>query len=164
MVDEDSGGEGEVAGPALTQTAQEIISDLQQKLLQVQTELQFEMWLKRENMRHVGRLHQDHVMSRRAELERQQLVCGLSYQNCSPHANAESFIQHNRLREYKAQLLQLQKQLKQHQDQAIDMKQKHTEWSTQLQSKLSSLREEKKTWMAQATALNSANLDLKVCY
>ena len=42
------------------------------------------------------------------------------------------------------------------------MKQKHVEWSTQLLSKLTSLREEKKTWMGQATALNSANLDLTV--
>ena len=70
--------------------------------------------------------------------------------------------QHNRLREYKSQLLQLQQQLKKHQDQATDMKQKHVEWSTQLLSKLTSLREEKKTWMGQATALNSANLDLTV--
>ena len=72
--DDDSGGESEAAPPALSQTATEIISDLQQKLLQVQTELQFELWLKREKLRHVGRLHEDHVMTRRAELERQQLV------------------------------------------------------------------------------------------
>ena len=71
---EDGRNETEAA-PVLTQTATEIISDLQRKVLLLQTELQFELWLKRENMRHVGRLHQDHVVTRRAELERQQLVC-----------------------------------------------------------------------------------------
>lgn len=41
------------------------------------------------------------------------------------------------------------------------MKVKNMEWSTQLQSKLNDLRDQKKLWMASDTELRSANVDLK---
>ncbi|KAI5124581.1 hypothetical protein M0805_003100 [Coniferiporia weirii] len=119
----------------------ETIAGLQREVLLLRTELNFELWLKRENVRHIGRLHKEGVITKSAELQQQR--------------------QQNRLREYRSQLSELQKELRSHQDQALQMKKKHVEWNEELSSKLSELREQKKTWMAEANTLRSANIDLK---
>ncbi|THH07304.1 hypothetical protein EW145_g3485 [Phellinidium pouzarii] len=119
----------------------ETIAGLQREVLLLRTELNFELWLKRENISHISRLHKDGVITKSAELQQQR--------------------QQNRLREYRSQLSELQKELKSHQDQAHQMKQKHVEWNEELSSKLSELREQKKTWMAKENALRSDNVDLK---
>lgn len=71
-------------------------------------------------------------------------------------------VQQNRLREYRSQVAELRNELKSHQDQAQRMKVKQMEWNEELQAKNSELREQKKTWLAEANALRSANADLKV--
>ena len=140
--------------PVSAQTSR-IIKKLQQDVLLLQTELQTELWLKRENMRHVSRLHQDHVVTRKAELERQQLVNRL---DILPSIHILTIIQHNRLRDYRSRVRELKDQL----NQATSMTQKRAEWSTQLQSRLTSLREEKKELGKQVTDLQKANQDLTV--
>lgn len=50
------------------------IAGLQREVLLLRNELNFELWLSRENVRHVGRLYQDQVLSKNAEAERQGLV------------------------------------------------------------------------------------------
>jgi hypothetical protein len=50
------------------------ISGLQREVLLLRNELNFELWLSRENVKHVGRLYQDRILSRDAEVERQGLV------------------------------------------------------------------------------------------
>jgi hypothetical protein len=50
------------------------ISALQREVLLLRSELNFELWLSRENVRHIGRLYQDRVLSKNAEAERQGLV------------------------------------------------------------------------------------------
>lgn len=50
------------------------ISGLQREVLLLRNELNFELWLSRENVRHIGRLYQDQVLSKNAEAERQGLV------------------------------------------------------------------------------------------
>lgn len=50
------------------------ISGLQREVLLLRNELNFELWLSRENVRHIGRLYQDRILSKNAEAERQGLV------------------------------------------------------------------------------------------
>lgn len=51
------------------------ISGLQREVILLRNELNFELWLSRENVRHIGRLYQDRILSKNAEAERQGLVC-----------------------------------------------------------------------------------------
>jgi hypothetical protein len=47
---------------------------LQREVAALQTELALELWLNRENVKHVARLHDNHVLTRNADVERQALV------------------------------------------------------------------------------------------
>jgi hypothetical protein len=51
------------------------ISGLQREILLLRNDLNFELWLSRENSKHIGRLYQDQILMRTAESERQGLVC-----------------------------------------------------------------------------------------
>ena len=50
------------------------IAELQREALLLRSELNFELWLARENVKHIGRLYHERVISRNAEVERQGLV------------------------------------------------------------------------------------------
>ena len=50
---------------------------LQRQILLLRNDLNFELWLSRENAKHIGRLYQDQILMRTAETERQGLVCML---------------------------------------------------------------------------------------
>jgi hypothetical protein len=50
------------------------ITGLQREVLLLRNELNFETWLARENVRQIGRLFEQRIMSRNAEVERQNLV------------------------------------------------------------------------------------------
>jgi hypothetical protein len=50
------------------------ITGLQREVLLLRNELNFESWLARENVRQIGRLFEQRIMSRNAEVERQNLV------------------------------------------------------------------------------------------
>lgn len=54
------------------------ISGLQRQILLLRNDLNFELWLSRENAKHIGRLYQDQILMRTAETERQGLVCVFS--------------------------------------------------------------------------------------
>lgn len=51
------------------------ISGLQRQILLLRNDLNFELWLSRENSKHIERLYQDRVLMKTAEDERQGLVC-----------------------------------------------------------------------------------------
>ncbi|EJD05853.1 uncharacterized protein FOMMEDRAFT_139182 [Fomitiporia mediterranea MF3/22] len=119
----------------------ETIAGLQREVLLLRTELNFELWLKRENVKHITRLHQDGVLTKSAELEQQRLQ--------------------NRLREYRGQLIELQKESKKQQEQAQSMKKNDIEWKENLSAKLNDLRQQKKSWMEEANALRTRNTDLE---
>jgi len=55
------------------------ISGLQRQILLLRNDLNFELWLSRENAKHIGRLYQDQILMRTAETERQGLVCMLFF-------------------------------------------------------------------------------------
>jgi len=50
------------------------LSSLQREVLLLRNELNFELWLSRENIKHIGRIYQNAVLSKNAETERQGLV------------------------------------------------------------------------------------------
>ena len=52
----------------------EAIAGLQREVLLLRNELNFELWLSREHVKHIGRLYQDRILSKGAEAERQGLV------------------------------------------------------------------------------------------
>lgn len=58
------------------------ITGLQREVLLLRNELNFESWLARENVRQIGRLFEQRIMSRNAEVERQNLVSTLSTYLC----------------------------------------------------------------------------------
>lgn len=68
---ESAGGD---EGAQLPSHVAEAISSLQREVLLLRSELNFELWQSRENVCHIGRLHQDHVLSKNAEADRQALV------------------------------------------------------------------------------------------
>ena len=52
----------------------QVISGLQREVVLLRNELNFELWLSRENVKYIGRLYQDRVQVKAAENERQGLV------------------------------------------------------------------------------------------
>lgn len=51
------------------------ISGLQREVLLLRNDLNFELWLSRENAKRIGQLYQDRILFKAAEVERQGLVC-----------------------------------------------------------------------------------------
>ncbi|KAI0273559.1 hypothetical protein BC834DRAFT_214188 [Gloeopeniophorella convolvens] len=117
------------------------IAGLQREVLLLRNELNFETWLARENVKQIGRLFEQRIMSRHAEVERQNL--------------------HNKLRENKQQIGTLQRKLKDHTEQTEMTKKKHADWNAELGRKLQDLREQKKTWTSETAALRLAEKELR---
>ncbi|CAL1704493.1 unnamed protein product [Somion occarium] len=117
------------------------IAELQREVLLLRSELNFELWMARENVKHIGRLYHDRVLSRNAEVERQGL--------------------HNKMRGFKAEVQRLQKELKDHKDQTLTMKNQYLDYNQKLQDKLRELRAEKSSWQAEATAMRAADKESK---
>ncbi|KAH8105801.1 hypothetical protein DFH11DRAFT_1833049 [Phellopilus nigrolimitatus] len=119
----------------------ETIAGLQREVLLLRTELNFELWLKRENVQHIGRLHQDGVKTKNTEFQQQRLQ--------------------NRLRGYRKELVRLNEKEKSQQDEAVLRKQTYDEWNEDLSSKNSELREQTNSEIAKANILRSTNVDLE---
>lgn len=137
------------------------ISGLQREVLLLRNELNFELWIQRENVKHIGRLYQDRILMKSAEAERQGLVCILS------HVQFREFEviispQYNKLRKYRSQVKALEDELREHKQQASSAKNKYADWNTELQKKLKELREEKKSWISEAATLRGAEKEAKV--
>lgn len=145
-------------GAQLPSHVAEAISSLQREVLLLRSELNFELWHSRENVRHIGRLYQDHVLSENAEADRQALVrVHRLLARCSIDP-----VQHNKLRQYKAQVQSLEQELKEHKEQSSSAKNKYADWNTELQKKLREFREEKKAWILEAAALRTAEKEARV--
>lgn len=63
---------------ALPPHVAQAISGLQREVLLLKNDLNLELWTARENVRHIGRLYEERVLSRNEEVERQSLVCPAS--------------------------------------------------------------------------------------
>ncbi|KAG7452630.1 uncharacterized protein BT62DRAFT_880086 [Guyanagaster necrorhizus] len=120
------------------------ISALQHELVLLKNELNFELWLSRENVQHIGRLYQERILSKNVEVERQGL--------------------YNKLRNYRTQVIGLERELREHKEQASSAKNKYAEWNTELQGKLRELRDEKKKWTMEAAALRTEAKEAKALF
>ena len=66
------------------------------------------------------------------------------------------------MREYKAEVFRLQKELKDHKEQALTVKGHFADWNRKLQEKLTEFRNEKKAWMAEAAQMRAADKEARV--
>ncbi|KAI0256629.1 hypothetical protein BJV78DRAFT_1117085 [Lactifluus subvellereus] len=117
------------------------IAALQREVLLLRNELNFESWLARENVRQIGRLFEQRIMNCNAEEERQNL--------------------HNKLRENKVLIGDLQRKLKDHTEQTEMTKKKYADWNAELSRKLQDLREQKRNWVSETAALRLAEKELR---
>ncbi|KAJ7905364.1 hypothetical protein B0H14DRAFT_2659988 [Mycena olivaceomarginata] len=131
-------------GETLPSHIAQAISGLQREVLLLRNELNFELWLSRENIKHVGRLYRDRILSRDAEVERQGL--------------------YNKLRNYRSQVAQLEDELRTHKASASSTKERYADWNTELQKKLQEFREQKKSWINEAAALRTADKEAKALF
>lgn len=67
---------GNEVSETTAQQALEAISSLQREVLLLRNELNFELWLKKQHLSHMGKLHRDRILAKREEAERQNLVRG----------------------------------------------------------------------------------------
>lgn len=137
----------------------EAVSGLQRQLLLLSNELNLELWLARKNAQFITHLNQDRSVALHAEGERQGLV-NVFFSTFPDHYLRP--LQHNKLRQYKVDSARLQKELKNHKEQASSVKNKYADWNAELQQKLSEFREQKKGWMLEVSQLRAADLQHKV--
>lgn len=112
-----------------------IISFLQRENLLLRNELNFELYLKEQHLRHIGRLHREKVTDTALEAERQNLyhtVRTLRTSNAAQHAELE------RCRA-----------------EAAATKARHVQWEADLNNKLKAYREERKAWTTEARQLKA---------
>ncbi|KAF7321577.1 HATPase-c domain-containing protein [Mycena kentingensis (nom. inval.)] len=121
------------------QLPQQAIAALQREVLLLRSELNFELWLGRENVKHIARLHQTTMLSRDAESERQGL--------------------YNNLRRLRKTVADLEQKLQQNQSVASSTKERFVDYNGDLQKRLHELREQKKSWTKEAEELRRADAE-----
>lgn len=144
---------------AIPPHVEEAISGLQRENLLLRTELNHELWLKRENVKRIGQLYEDRILVKGAEVERQGLV------NSYYHMRSAGMLihhQHNKLREYKGQVQRLQDALTKEQAGAAATKAQHADYTGRLQERLRTEKAEKQKWANERLELKSAYEDAKV--
>ncbi|KAI4524385.1 hypothetical protein K525DRAFT_235719 [Schizophyllum commune Loenen D] len=120
------------------------LASLQREVVLLRNELNFELWLSRENVKNIGRLYQDRTLYRSAETERQAL--------------------YNKLRKYRTQVNDLERQLREHKQLASSTKNKFSEWNMELAQKLKQLREAQKVANDEKAALRQAEKQAKALF
>ncbi|TFK92128.1 hypothetical protein K466DRAFT_481303 [Polyporus arcularius HHB13444] len=126
---------------AIPRHVAQAISALQREVLLLKNDLNLELWTARENVKHIGRLYKERVLSRNEEVERQGL--------------------HNRLKEYKHREARLRQELREEKDQSAAQRVRYTDWNRELQDRIAALRAEKKTWTSEAAAMRAAEKEAK---
>ncbi|KAI0831375.1 hypothetical protein BC628DRAFT_1311767 [Trametes gibbosa] len=117
------------------------ISSLQREVLLLKNELNLELWTTRENVKHIGRLYKERVLSRTEEDERQSM--------------------RDKLKEYKRKVTSLRDELKQAKEEAMRARARYLDWNGQLQERMVKLSAEKKTWTREAAAMRAAEQEAK---
>ncbi|KAI0725152.1 hypothetical protein C8Q72DRAFT_786064 [Fomitopsis betulina] len=117
------------------------LAGLQREVLLLRNELNLELWSARENVKHIGRLYQDKVLSKTAEMERQGL--------------------RNKLREYRVEVSRLQRKLKEHKEQSNTVRSQLQDYCKKAQEKLGDFRKEKKEWVVDEANMRAADKEAK---
>ncbi|CAO1635196.1 unnamed protein product [Parajaminaea phylloscopi] len=108
---------------------------LQRENLLLRNEINFELYLKDQHLRHIGRLHRDRIKDSRLEAERQNL-----YQT---------------VKLLRGQLTSISTAQERQRAEAATSKARHTQWENELNAKLKGYREDRKTWTAESRELNA---------
>lgn len=108
---------------------------LQRENLLLRNELNFELYLKDQHLRHIGHLHRDRIKDSRLEAERQNL-----YQT---------------VKLLRAQLVSLTASQERQRSEAATSKARHAQWENELNAKLKGYREDRKTWSAESRELKA---------
>lgn len=111
------------------------VSLLQRENLLLRNELNFELYLKEQHLRHIGRLHREKVTDTALEAERQNLYHTVRTLRTSNEA------QHAELERCRAE--------------ASATKARHVQWEADLNNKLKAYREERKAWTSEARQLKA---------
>jgi chromosome segregation ATPase len=72
--------------------------------------------------------------------------------------------QYNKLRNYRNEVTNLDRQLREHRQQASSAKNKYADWNVELQQKLKEFREEKKTWITEAAELRTKEKETQALF
>lgn len=112
-----------------------IISFLQRENLLLRNELNFELYLKEQHLRHIGRLHREKVTDTALEAERQNLYHTVRTLRTS-HAAQSAELERCRA-------------------EASATKARHVQWEADLNNKLKAYREERKAWTTEARQLKA---------
>ncbi|PWZ02070.1 hypothetical protein BCV70DRAFT_56611 [Testicularia cyperi] len=111
------------------------LSFLQRENLLIRNELNFELYLKEQHLRHIGRLHRDKVTDTALEAERQNL--------------------YHTVRSLRSQIAGLTLNLERQRAEAASTKARHVQWEAELNNKLKAYREERKAWTHEARQLKA---------
>lgn len=147
-------------GSQLPKHVREAIVGLQREILLLRNELNFELWLSRENVQHIGRLHKDRILSKNMDAERQALV--RFRHSIGNGCHFILVLQSNKLRQYKAQVHSLEREIHEHKAQSSSAKNKYADWNNGLQTRLREFREEKKRWVSETAAMRTAEKEARV--
>ncbi|EPQ29418.1 uncharacterized protein PFL1_03173 [Pseudozyma flocculosa PF-1] len=103
--------------------------------LLLRNELNFELYLKEQHLRHIGKLHRDRVTDTALEAERQNL--------------------YHTVRSLRGQLTAMNTILDRQRSEAATTKNRHVHWEAELNNKLKAYREERKAWTTEARQLKA---------
>ncbi|KAN0064568.1 hypothetical protein ACQY0O_002196 [Thecaphora frezii] len=103
--------------------------------LLLRNELNFELYLKEQHLRHIGKLHRDRVTDTALEAERQNL--------------------YHTVRSLRGQLVSMNTILDRQRNEAATTKSRHVHWEAELNNKLKAYREERKAWTTEARQLKA---------
>ncbi|CAO1622061.1 unnamed protein product [Jaminaea pallidilutea] len=108
---------------------------LQRENLLLRNELNYELYLKDQHLRHIGHLHRDRISDTRLEAERQNL-----YQT---------------IKLLRSQLVSITATQERQRTESSTVKARHAQWENELNAKIKSFREERKTWTAESRDLQA---------
>ncbi|KDN51454.1 hypothetical protein K437DRAFT_52180 [Tilletiaria anomala UBC 951] len=120
--------------PARAEVYSELMA-LQRENLLMRNELNFELYLKEQHLRHIGRLHRERINDTALEAERQNL--------------------YYTVRSLRAQLANLTVRTEKQRTEAATIKSRHLNWENEQNSRLKSFRDERKAWIAEMQNLRA---------
>ncbi|KAL4402851.1 TOR signaling negative regulator [Malassezia pachydermatis] len=110
----------------------------------LQNELRFELYMKEQLLMHIGRLHRDRITDAASEAEQQNL-------------------QHT-IRTLQSQLSTMQTRFERQRSEMQTTSNRHAQWERELNVKLNSYREERRTWAKQIKELERQLNESRACY
>ncbi|PWN22602.1 hypothetical protein BCV69DRAFT_281592 [Microstroma glucosiphilum] len=112
-----------------------VVKYLQRENLLLRGELNFELYLKDQHLRHIGRLLSNRIKASSSEAQRQNLI--------------------RMVKSLRTQLSALDVQMTRQKNEAHMTKSRHAQWESELQSKLKAFRDERRNWTSESRELKA---------